>query len=148
MKNSFDNHMQAFQSRCFSNSGSSHSLNVCEYNEWMSVRNTHLSSSVWFIHILSIVLFIYTHHHHHNHNRFTALFPGPPGWAGARRKLLDFVMQGRLTEADTRRRTLVDGSLESPCWLLINCNWTSFSVSYRWGATRQNVSRLAAIRRG
>jgi len=32
---------------------------------------------------------------------------------------------------------LVDGSLESPCRLLINCNWTSFSVSYRWGATRQ-----------
>jgi len=24
----------------------------------------------------------------------------------------------------------------------------SFASSYRWGATRQNVSRLAAIRRG
>jgi len=24
------------------------------------------------------------------HNHFTALFPGPPGWAGARRELLDF----------------------------------------------------------
>ena len=29
-----------------------------------------------------------------------------------------------------------------------NCNWTSFSISYRWGATRQNVSILAAFRRG
>jgi len=32
----------------------------------------------------------------HHHNRFTTLFPGPPGWAGARRELLDFVMQGKI----------------------------------------------------
>jgi len=32
----------------------------------------------------------------HHHNRFTALFPGPPGWAGARRDLLDFMMQGKI----------------------------------------------------
>jgi len=31
----------------------------------------------------------------HNHTRFTALFPGPPGWAGAR-KLLDFMVQGKI----------------------------------------------------
>jgi len=31
--------------------------------------------------------------------RFTAPFPGPPRWAGARRELLDF--KGKLTEADT-----------------------------------------------
>ena len=30
-----------------------------------------------------------------------ALFPGPPGWAGAKRELLDFRCKGRLTEADT-----------------------------------------------
>jgi len=30
-----------------------------------------------------------------NHKRFTALFPGPPGWAGARRELLDFMVQGK-----------------------------------------------------
>jgi len=29
------------------------------------------------------------------HNRFTALSPGPPGWAGARRELLDFMVQGK-----------------------------------------------------
>jgi len=32
--------------------------------------------------------------------------------------------------------------------LPIRHNWTFFSSSYRWGATRQKVSRLAAIRRG
>jgi len=32
---------------------------------------------------------------------FYGPFPGPPGWASARRELLDFMVQGRLTEADT-----------------------------------------------
>jgi len=31
-----------------------------------------------------------------HHNRFTALFLGPPGWAGARRELLDFIVQGEI----------------------------------------------------
>ena len=31
---------------------------------------------------------------HHNH--FTALFLGPPGWAGARRELLDFMVQRKI----------------------------------------------------
>ena len=30
------------------------------------------------------------------HNRFMALFLGPPGWAGARRELLDFMVQGKI----------------------------------------------------
>jgi len=30
-----------------------------------------------------------------HHNRFTALFPGPPGWAGARIELLNFIVQGK-----------------------------------------------------
>jgi len=34
--------------------------------------------------------------HLHTHNRFTALFPGPPGWAGGRRELLDFMVQGKI----------------------------------------------------
>ena len=29
-------------------------------------------------------------------NLFTALFPGPPAWAGARRELLDFMVQGKI----------------------------------------------------
>ena len=47
-----------------------------------------------------------------------------------------------------QRRTLVDGSLESSCRVLVKHNWTSFSISYGWGATRQNVSKLAAFRSG
>jgi len=31
-----------------------------------------------------------------HHNRFTAIFPGPSGWAGARRELLDFMVQGKI----------------------------------------------------
>jgi len=44
--------------------------------------------------------------------------------------------------------TLIDGSLESPCRVLVKCNWTSFSISCSWGATRQNMLKLAAFRRG
>jgi len=36
------------------------------------------------------------HHNRHNHNRFMALFPGPPGRAGDRRELLDFMVQGKI----------------------------------------------------
>jgi len=32
----------------------------------------------------------------HTYNRFTALFPGPLGWASARRELLDFMVQGKV----------------------------------------------------
>jgi len=34
-------------------------------------------------------------YHNHRHH-FTALFPGPPGWAGARKELLDFIVQGKI----------------------------------------------------
>jgi len=30
-----------------------------------------------------------------HHNRLVSLFRGPPGWAGARRELLDFMVQGK-----------------------------------------------------
>ena len=33
-----------------------------------------------------------------------------------------------------RRGTSVDGSLESPCRVLVKLNWTSFSISYGWDA--------------
>jgi len=36
------------------------------------------------------------------HIRFTALFLGPPRWAGARRELLDFIVQGKINR---RRHT-------------------------------------------
>ena len=36
------------------------------------------------------------HHTTPHHIRFTALFLGPPGWAGARRELMDFMLQGKI----------------------------------------------------
>ena len=38
----------------------------------------------------------FTKYHTTHHNRFMALFPGPPGWAGARGELLDFMVQGKI----------------------------------------------------
>jgi len=46
----------------------------------------------------------HTPSHAHRHNRFTALFSGPPGSAGVRRELLDFMVQrkiNRMSETDT-----------------------------------------------
>ena len=43
--------------------------------------------------VLALALLLTTTPHH---NRFTALFPGPLGWAGARRELLDFMVQGKI----------------------------------------------------
>jgi len=34
----------------------------------------------------------------HHRIRFTALFLGPPGWPGARRELLDFMVQGKINK--------------------------------------------------
>jgi len=34
--------------------------------------------------------------HTHTHNHFRALFLGPPGWAGARRELLDFMVHAKI----------------------------------------------------
>ena len=39
--------------------------------------------------------------HTHTHNHFVARFPGLPGWASARRNLLDLRVQGKIMEADT-----------------------------------------------
>jgi len=36
-----------------------------------------------------------TINHHHHHIHFTALLSGSPGWAGARRELLDFMVKGK-----------------------------------------------------
>jgi len=44
----------------------------------------------------NVNLFNVLHHHTTHHNRFTALFPGPPGSVGARRELLDFMVQGKI----------------------------------------------------
>jgi len=67
---------------------------------------------------LSMVLIYYQLHLHciaaesHHHNRFTALFPGPAGWASASWKLLlDFVVLGRITRG---RHTDASGLISNP----------------------------------
>jgi len=39
---------------------------------------------------------VYTAPQPPHHNHFTALFPGPPGWAGARREFLNFMLQRKI----------------------------------------------------
>jgi len=56
---------------------------------------------------------------HHQHNRFTALYPGPPGSAGARRKLLDFMEQreinrGRHTDHPAERHSIRNNQCPPP----------------------------------
>jgi len=44
-----------------------------------------------------------TEKHTHTHKRFMALFPGSPGWAGARTEFLDFMAQGKIIRRLTHR---------------------------------------------
>ena len=58
---------------------------------WWTIR------TLWsYVTHISFGSFDQTANHHHHHNRFTALFPGPLGWIGARRELLDFMVQGEI----------------------------------------------------
>jgi len=50
----------------------------------------------------------------HTHNRFTALFPGPSGWAGARRELLDFMVQGKINRGIHTPSGLTSAHLHHP----------------------------------
>jgi len=66
--------------------------------------------------------------HHHHHNRFTALFPGPPGQAGARRELLDFMVQGEINRgrhtdhlAGATSSGLTSAQLHLPYFLQAGC---------------------------
>jgi len=54
--------------------------------------------------------------HIYHHNRFTALFLGPPRWAGARRELLDFTVQGEIN----RGRYTDNAAGATPSWFLTN----------------------------
>jgi len=76
------------------------------------------------------------------HNRSTALFPGPPGWAGARRELLDFMVQARInrgkhTDHPARRHSIRTNQCRPPltpllqhsikmklCWVGTDSRWT------------------------
>jgi len=55
----------------------------------------------------------------YSHTRFTALFPGPSGWAGARRELLDFMVQrkinrGRHTDNPAGRHSIQTKQCPTP----------------------------------
>jgi len=81
----------------------SHCCTCCIIAVSLQVKATILSTLVrcwlcWGFQLLETPSQFTTPHH----NRFTALFPGPSGWAGARRELLDFMVQG---EINTGRHT-------------------------------------------
>ena len=71
--------------------------NLWRFDCWGGIFTGHitlLALSVAASHLTQIQLDGAVNHHHHN--RFTALFPRPPRWAGARRELLDFMVQGKI----------------------------------------------------
>jgi len=74
---------------------------------WNDSKTSRPSGVIRPVSVLSITVTTRNHSHRVNlqqhrywhdnrHDHFTALFPGPPGWAGARRELLDFVVQGKI----------------------------------------------------
>jgi len=54
----------------------------------------------------------------------------------------------RFEEVRGWRKTLVDGSLESSCRVIINCNWNFFFYLLSLTRYKGNVSKLTALRRG
>ena len=68
---------------------------ICTYFQSNSTpRAPNHSGSM--LHIKNLTQTFYNNSITPHHNRFTALFLGLPGWAGARRKLLDFMVQGKI----------------------------------------------------
>ena len=81
-------------------------LLLLSLNQHSSLRTAHM-------YVCIIVHHCRTQHStdHHHHNHFTALFLGPPGWAGARRELLDSMVQrktnrGRSTDHPAGRHSI------------------------------------------
>jgi len=59
---------------------------------WWKGRSYLYASSVMMVALQVYLVLLLPHHH----NRFTAPFLGPPGWTGARRELLDSMLQGKV----------------------------------------------------
>ena len=62
------------------------SLNPLLIHRLTPQQRHHSLPAPWWIRLSATYINPFTH----THNRFTALFPGPPGWPSARRELLDF----------------------------------------------------------
>ena len=71
-------------------------VKICShYTKWFSFENWQKLIQKWHIkHKLKSISNLPDYTHTHNH--FTALSPGPPGWANASRELLDFMVQGKI----------------------------------------------------
>ena len=89
------------------------------------------------------------------YNRFTALFPGPPGWAGARRELLDFMVQGKINRGRHTDHPAGRNSIRtkqcppppSPYFLRAgcpSCRPTNSVKALKAIATSQNIYNLCA----
>jgi len=72
-------------------------MRLCRYGDWPSTAGI-LDANWRFVVVQTwpLTSLVDLQPHHHHHNRFMALFPGPPGWAGARRELLDFMEQAKI----------------------------------------------------
>jgi len=70
---------------------------VCD-GQWCQTTPSYIYSYLLGHIIPEFILYLNAHTqiHTHTHNRFTSHSPGPPGWTVARRKLLDFMVQGKI----------------------------------------------------
>jgi len=95
--------------------------------------------------------------HTNTRNHFMALLPGLPGWASARRSLLDFMVQGKISEADTpiiRLGATASGVISDPppssshfyvgCHSCCNPPWLGTGTKYA-GLYTQAISELFTV---
>ena len=73
----------------------------CKLRSILTYPTTMTTSVIFFMHTCLLSMFevnarLHKISNHCHHNHFTALFPGPPGTAGAGRELLDFMVQGEI----------------------------------------------------
>ena len=93
------------QTELFINSGIVHSFQLIKYDDEVSwPRQVQM---FWITKIPATLLSSFKNYLPHHHHHFTALFPGPPGWAAARKELLDFMVQGKINRG--RHTNHLDG---------------------------------------
>jgi len=102
---------------------------LAQYHDQLGARRRRLVLAAAAQTSAPLVYLLTCRHTHTHHNRFTALFPGPPRWAGARRELLEFMVQGKIkrgrhTEHPAGHhsiRTKQCPPASSPCFLQVGC---------------------------